>query len=124
MSEQKNSGCVLNTILLAILAVLAFSVFGGSLGLEKMAERQVTIYPHIPVDSATLNVQPAGSVFKEAPTPMPYVVVQQGQDVVVPFVVQQPDCTVPEGWRVGVSALPDCWDSLTREEQNAIIRSH
>ena len=106
MSEQKNSGCVMNVILLAILCVLIFSVFGGAMGLDGVAQR-------------------SGAVIAPAHTPVVYapVVVQAGSPaVVVPFVAQ--GCTVPEGWRVGVSALPDCWDSLTREEQNAIIRSH
>ena len=114
MSEQKNSGCVMNVILLAILAVLVFSVFGGALALDGVTQRQVTIYP-------------SGADIDPAPTPIVYapVVVQAGSpDVVMPFVVEQTACSVPEGWRVGVSPLPDCWESLSREEQNEIIRSH
>lgn len=122
---QKNTGACLNVVIVGLLALIAFGVFGGALaGESALLQRSVTIYPHIPVDASTLNVQPSGAVFKEAPTPMPFVVVKKGQDVVVPFVVQQPACSVPSDWRLGVSPLPDCWESLTREEQNAIIRSH
>lgn len=132
MSEQNSGGnggfgCIGWLVLGLVLGVLAMGGFGSVL--EEAAQRsRIEIYPHIPVDASTLGVQSSAVVLPPpAPTAIVYepIVVQAGSpDVVVPFVVQPPACTVPEGWRVGVSPLPDCWESLSREEQNQIIRSH
>lgn len=129
-SNQGNSGWFLNLVIIGMLGFLLFGMMGGALGGEGASQRQGTIYPSIPVQSSTLGIQPSVVVMPE-PTPtvivyQPVVVYQEPQSapVVVPFVVQPPACTVPEGWRVGVSPLPDCWELLSREEQNQIIRSH
>ena len=134
MSEHNNGGnggfgCIGWLVLGLVLGVIAMGGFGAVL--DEAAQRsRIEIYPHIPIDPATLNIVPSVQTFAEpAPTAIvyePVVVYQapQAEPVVVPFVVQQPACTVPSDWRVGVSPLPDCWEQLTREEQNAIIRSH
>lgn len=134
MSEQNSSGnggfgCIGWLVLGLVLGVIAMGGFGSVL--EEAAQRsRIEIYPHIPIDASTLGVQSSVVVL---PTPAPTAIVYepvvvyqepQAAPVVVPFVVQQPACTVPEGWRVGVSPLPDCWAQLTLQEQNAIIRSH
>ena len=135
MSEEQNRsasggfGCLGWLVLGLVLGVIAMGGFG--VVLEEAAYRsRIEIYPHVPVDASTLGVQSSVVVL---PTPAPTAIVYervvvyqapQATPVVVPFVVQGPACTVPEGWRVGVSALPDCWELLSREEQNEIIRSH
>ena len=112
-NNNKNSnggnGCLIIALIASFLALGLALVQVGGVMLEG-EQRAVVVYPDIPATAPTAIVyQP--------------VVVQAGSPaVVVPFVVQ--GCTVPEGWRVGVSPLPDCWESLSREEQNQIIRSH
>ena len=135
MSEQSNNnsgnggfGCLGWLVLGLVLGVIAMGGFGAVL--DEAAQRSRIDFPHIPIDASTLGVQSSVVVL---PTPAPTAIVYEpvvvyqapaAEPVVVPFVVQQPACTVPEGWRVGVSPLPDCWESLSREEQNDIIRSH
>lgn len=144
MSEQqneqskRNTGCFLNGVIIILLIVIAFGVFGGALAGEGM-QRTVTIYPDLPVDASTLGVQSSVVVLPAAtPTLMVYepVVVYQAPmptPVVVPFVVQQSrvpsGCDaqvtqlVPGGWAVGVSRLPACWDSWTAEQKDLFMRT-
>jgi hypothetical protein len=111
MSEhntQSNTGggCVMNALLLAILAVLVFSVFGGALMAEAGTRSQAPNFPSIPApEPETLNYQPSVQTFVE------------------PATSDCPDPSLPySGWEDGVGGvLPPCW---TREQQNAYMRSH
>ena len=109
IDNNKNSnggnGCVMNAILLAILAVLVFSVFGGALMAEAGTRSAVTIYPDIPAPAPeTLNFVPSAQTFAEPLTDCP--------DPALPYA----------GWEDGVGGvLPPCW---TREQQNEYMRSH
>lgn len=106
MNNNNGGSCLMNTILLAILAVLVFSVFGGALMAEAGTRSRVTIYPNIPAPATeTLNFVPSVQTFAE-PAPS--------------------DCPDPSqpwaGWEDGVGGvLPACW---TREQQNSYMRSH
>ena len=129
-NNNKNSnggnGCLIIALIASFLALGLALVQVGGVMLDG-EQRAVVGYPDIPAPAPEqLNFVPSAQTFAApGPTAIVYqpVVVQAGSPaVVVPFVVQ--GCTVPEGWRVGVSPLPDCWESLSREEQNQIIRSH
>ncbi len=110
-NTQNNTGgggCLMNALLLAILAVLVFSVFGGALMAEAGERSQAASAPNIPNIPApapeTLNYQPSVQTFLESLN----------------------DCPDPSqpwaGWENGVGGvLPPCW---TREQQNAYMRSH
>jgi len=108
MNTQNNTGgggCVMNAILLAILAVLCFSVFGGAL-MAEAGTRQSPNFPNIPAPAPeTLNIVPSVQTFAE------------------PASSDCPDPSQPwAGWEDGVGGvLPPCW---TREQQNAYMRSH
>lgn len=108
MSEQSNgngNSCLMNMILLAILAVLIFAVFGGALMAEAGPSSQAPSYPSIPAPAPeTLNYQPSVQTFPESLNDCP--------DPSLPYA----------GWEDGVGGvLPACW---TREQQNAYMRSH
>ena len=137
MSEEQNSnsnnnksggfGCLGWLVLGLVLGVMAMGGFG--VVLEEAAQRSLIVLRQAQEPVVELVETQSSVVVLSTPAPTaivyePVVVYQapQATPVVVPFVVQ--GCTVPEGWRVGVSPLPDCWESLSREEQNAIIRSH
>jgi len=121
-SRSNGNGSLLGClIVVALILALVVGGLGGAMLDGPQLQRAVTIYPDIPIDTSTLNVQPAGAVFKEAPTPVVVYQAAQSTPVVVPFVVQ--GCVLPDGWRVGVSALPDCWASMSRQDQNAAIEA-
>ncbi len=105
-TAQSNTGCVLNAVIIMLLIVIAFGVFGGALAVEGIAQRQVTIYPDIPAPApAQLNYVPSAQTFTE------------------PATSDCPDPSLPfAGWEDGVGGvLPPCW---TREQQNAYMRRH
>ena len=109
MTTQNNNtgggGCVMNALLLAILAVLVFSVFGGALMAEAGTRSQAPNFPSIPApEPAQLNYVPSVQTFAEPLNDCP--------DPSLPYA----------GWEDGVGGvLPPCW---TREQQNAYMRSH
>ena len=104
-TAQSNTGCLLNAVIIMLLIVIAFGVFGGALAVEGIAQRQVTIYPDIPAPAPeTLNYVPSVQTFPESLNDCP--------DPSQPYA----------GWEDGVGGvLPPCW---TREQQNAYMRSH
>lgn len=122
---KSGPGCV-GWFAILLLAGIVLLGMGGAAVLDGASQRaRVEVLPHLPINTADLGIQPSTVVIEPRPTAMPPVVVYQPEQapaVMVPFV--GPACTVPSDWRLGVSPLPDCWESLTREEQNAIIRSH
>ncbi len=117
MNTQNNTGgggCVMNTLLLAILAVLVFSVFGGALMAEAGERSQAPNFPSIPAPApAQLNYVPSAQTFAEPAPP-------------APAFDPCADPTSPvAGWEKGVGGqLPACWAQWTREQQNAFLRSH
>ena len=114
MTTQNNTGgggCVMNALLLAILAVLVFSVFGGALMAEAGTRSQAPNYPSIPAPApAQLNYVPSVQTFVE-----PAPVFDPCADPSAPVA----------GWEKGIGGqMPPCWASWTREQQNAFLRSH
>lgn len=119
MSEHRDersngNGCVMNLLLLAILAVLIFSVFGGAL--EAGTQRTITIFPPMTPAPGTLMI---------APTSAPvFVEVQPVVQPVDDCASADPTAPVPN-YEVGVGGvLPDCYAQWTREQQNQFLRSH
>lgn len=100
MSEHNNSGnggsCLMNAILLAILGVLIFAVFGGALMAEAGTQSRVTIYPNIPAPApAQLNYVPSVQTFAE-----PAPVFDPCADPTAPVA----------GWEKGIGGqMPPCW---------------
>ena len=113
-NQQSNTGCVLNVIVIGLLIVIAFGVFGGALAMEGVAERKITIHPNIPAPApAQLNYVPSAQTFAEPALSAP--VFDPCADPTSPVA----------GWEKGVGGqLPPCWASWTREQQNAFLRSH
>ncbi len=113
-NQQSNTGCVLNVIVIGLLIVIAFGVFGGALAVEGIAERQITIHPNIPApEPAQLNYVPSAQTFAEPAPPAP--VFDPCADPTSPVA----------GWEHGIGGqLPPCWSSWSREQQNAFLRSH
>jgi hypothetical protein len=109
-NAQSNTGCVLNAVIIMLLGVIAFGVFGGAAVLDA-STRQAPNFPSIPAPApAQLNYVPSAQTFAE-PAPA------------APVFDPCPDPSQPyAGWEDGVGGvLPPCW---TREQQNAYMRSH
>lgn len=105
MNTQSNTGCFLNAVIIMLLVVIAFGVFGGALAVEGIARTTTSAMPSIPAPAPeTLNVVPSVQIFAEPLNDCP--------DPSQPYA----------GWEDGVGGvLPPCW---TREQQNAYMRSH
>ena len=109
-NAQSNTGCLLNAVIIMLLIVIAFGVFGGAAVLDA-STRQAPNFPNIPAPApAQLNYVPSVQTFAE-----PAPVFDPCADPAAP---------VP-GWEKGIGGeLPPCWGSWTREQQNAFLRSH
>lgn len=109
--QRSNNACLLTIMFL--VAILLSMVVGGIAGTaisDGQQQRQVTIYPDIPVDPETLHVVPSVQTFVDP-------VLDNCDNV---------DPTAPiAGWEKGVGGqLPPCWSEWDRIQQNAFRRSH